>query len=99
MRIAGWDEFRAFVIARGLKGEFVRDLESGGQVAVPQNGVHRLRSFGEVGEADRQHGSRGRIGDDAQGRLRDNAEQALGSDKGTDEIKTGFVFMAAATGF
>jgi len=80
----------------GGEREGVRQLEGGGQKAGSQNGVQRADSGTHGGEAESKAGAVGRQGQQFQSSFRDNAQETLGTDKKTMEIKAGFVFMRAS---
>ena len=63
-----------------------------------EDGLHRRCGFSKGGKTDGQHGSQRWVWDQAERGFRDDAQHAFTADKGSDQIKTGLVLVAASAG-
>ena len=82
--------------AGGGQGELIGDFQCGREEAGGENGADGAGGGGHGGEPRHQERLEGGQRDEFQGRFRDHAEQAFGTDKQAGEIEAGFVFMGAS---
>ena len=99
MGVAIGEHLGAEIIARRFQSKAISDLESGRLPSAVQNRLDCLCGDFKGRERRRQHRPRLGMGNEPQGRLRDDTEETFGTHEHADEVETGFVFMTASASF
>ncbi len=92
-RVAGVDE-----VLGGSQGQVVHHLQPTGDDAGGDDVGHRRPGALDVGEAGHHHPSTGRLGQQLDGHLHHDAEQALGTGEQRQQVEAGAVQGGAAQG-